>query len=602
MTAKSSLLTSPPTLLLSAALFLAACLVHGSATIAGLGQHFEVTEAEPTPAVHGLQTLSCDFAPPRDTVERLSLFMVREATERQHATRAVLSLADAETGQLLGSVERNVPAPGHAWRDDLQFETEWAVSAGRTYRLQLALPDASPADGLRLHMSKAAPGAAPRLTVAGRELPGRTLDFISFSSRPGFPTVLVVVGLALLALAIRRCARPGPDNAEQHLPGTAPGDSMDTTDTVDWARCTKAALLVTIGLAAVTSLFVWESAVWRFYGEYWPDKKVYLTHLLTGAFSGDNGWSEVWSLVSSHLHGATPLVPVALAALQRLGLPLIDGYVLLSLACGSATLVVADGFLRRQTTLQARQRALVVAMIGCHFIVLRGFARPQTDAAGVFFTLLFVSTLADLLSPSTSPARKRCATALAPIVLLFGLLARIALLPLLLVPPVLAGWRSLSVRGPARDNAVLAPLLVTVAGGALLAATYQLLGLWGSLEQLRHTAAQDEFSTLTLSAWAGHSAWVLQLALPLGLACRRRVAETLSLQLLLLTTVGFLSMLLVFQVIPWYRYWAPIGPLVMLFSGVLLFDGVRTPGRWRYALCAVTVLANLTWVALEKSY
>ena len=93
-----------------------------------------------------------------------------------------------------------------------------------------------------------------------------------------------------------------------------------------------------------------------------------------------------------------------------------------------------------------------------------------------------------------------------------------------------------------------------------------------------------------------------QLALPLCLVCWRRATNDPVLQVLLLTTVGFLAMLLVFQVIPWYRYWAPISPLVMVLSGYLLFDGVRAPGSWRYALGALTVVGNLAWVAMEKSY
>lgn len=569
--------------LLLTALFLAACLGHVAWRLDGVGQHFEVSVAQATPGIHGTRTVSCDFIPARDSVERLSLFMVREDRGRAQQTRALLTLRGVPDGNIVGQVERMVPAPGHPWRDDLQFEPGWAVTAGQLYRLELSLPDAGPGEALRLHMSESADGGTTNLRVGEQALAGQSLDYLSFSTRPRFPTALVLIGLALLALAIRRC----PASRDE---GEAPRHS------------TTSPLLVTLGLAAATSIFVWESAIWRFYGEYWPDGKVYLAQLLKAAFENPQSWAETWSLVSGHLHGATPLVSLALAALHWLGLPLLHGYALLSLLFGSGTVVLAGRFLRRHSALSPRQIALVVAMTGCHFVVLRGFVRPQTDGAGVFFTMLFVSALVDLISPTTASPRRTLAALVLPFSLTLGLTARIALAPLLLVPVAWALWQKLAGRDLSEPPRIAAPLIATVVGCAMLAATYQGLDLWGSLAQLRATAARPEFKTLTLSAWALHSGAVVQLALPLGLVFRRRATTDNSVQVLLLTTCGFLAMLLVFQVIPWYRYWAPIGPAVMVLSGLLLFDGVRSPASWRYALGALTVVGNLAWVAVEKSY
>ena len=569
--------------LLLTALFVAASLGHVAWRLDGVGQHYEVSVAQASPAIHGTQAARCDFVPPRDSVERLSLFMVSEERGRAQETRAVLTLRDVPGGRVVGQVERMVPAPGHPWREDLQFEPDWTVTAGQLYRLELSLPDAGPAQALRLHMSESLDGGTTNLRVGEQALDGQSLDFLSFSERPRFPTALVALGLALLALAIRRCPSSHRDGETDRLSSASP-------------------LLVTLGLAAATSVFVWESAVWRFYGEYWPDGKVYLAQLLKAALDNPQSWSETWSLVSGHLHGATPLVPLLLAALHWLGLPLLYGYTLLSLLFGAGTLALVSRFLRQHSDLSPRQIALVVAMTGCHFVVLRGVVRPQTDGAGVFFTLLFVSALVDLTAASTTHARRYMAAVSLPVILVLGLLARIALLPLLLVPLAMAGWQALTSRGSTERPAMLAPLLAAVAGCALLAGTYQGLDLWGSLAQLRSTADRPEFRTLTLSSWATHSAMVAQLALPLVLLCWRRATSDHGPQVLLLTTAGFLAMLLVFQVIPWYRYWAPISPLVMVLSGYLLFDGVRAPGAWRYTLGALTIVGNLAWVAIQKSY
>jgi hypothetical protein len=563
---------------LATTLFLLACLVHGTRRFDSFVQHFEITPAQATPAIAGQDTARWDFVPQRDTVERLLLFTVREEGPRERDLPVLLILREPDSGKAMREARSTVPAQAHPWRNDLQFKTRWDVTAGQLYQLELSLPDASLSDSLRLQMSDTARSTPAQLTLAGQSLPGQSLDTLAFASRPSFPTVLVVLGLALLAGAIRRCGR----------------DSSHAS--------TTPALLVTVGLATVCSVFVWESGVWRFYGEFWPDGKVYLAQLLSTAFSGEASWGHVWSLVSAHLHGATSLVPVLLAGLLWLGLPMLYGYALLSVLFGSGTLVVVSRFLKRHSTLTAQQVAMVVAMTGCHFVVLRGFVRPQTDGAGVFFTTLFVSSLVDLVSPVTAPTRRKLAALVLPIILVLGLLARIALAPLLVVPTAWVVWQKAVGRGHPERPRISAPLIVTAVGCALLAATYQSLDLWGSLGLLRATAALPEFKTLTLSAWATHSAAVVQLALPLCLVSWRRASSRSSLQVLLLTALGFLAMLLVFQVIPWYRYWAPIGPAVMVISGLMLFDGVRSPGTWRYALGALTIVGNLAWVAVEKSY
>jgi hypothetical protein len=554
-----------------AIVFLGLCLGHVVHRIDGLEQHFELTGAEASPPVYGQVVLSFDHQPTQDTMERVAVFIVREGLGRHPDTTAVLSLRDPASSAVVQRAESVVSTSRHPWRADLEFETEWVVEPGRTYRLELSLPEARVEDNLRFQMSAAYAGTTPRLWVGGREFPGQALDLLVFSSRPAFPTQFILAGLLLLLLALAGCPAWG----------------------------SAAALLVTIGMAATLSTFVWEGGVWRFYGEYWPDSRVYLGHVLRAGLVGDMSLGQAWQLVSGHLQGAMPLVPILLALLGCVGVPSVYGFALLSLCFGSATLIVIARFLRRHTTLQPRQVAIVVALTGLHFAVLRGFTRPQTDAAGVFFCVLFVSALVDLSGPG-GPAPGAWRTSLAALVL--GLLSRIALLPLLAVPVVLSLWRLFTRTASSSRQWVWRPALLSLGGCAILALIYQLFGLWDSLAQMRSTAAGTEFTTLTFGDWATHSAWTLQLALPLALLSWRRVLKQDTLLIPTITGLGFLAMLIVFDVIHWYRYWAPVAPLAVIVAGTLLFGGERRAGSRANILCAVIVLANLAWVAVEKSY
>lgn len=552
-------------------LFLALCLTHVVQRIGGLEQHFELTPTANTPAVYGQQVLSFDYQPARHTMERVVVFVVREEVERQVDRRALLTLRDPASSAVVHQTESVVRAVRHKWRDDLEFETNWKVEAGRTYRLELSLPDVLPEDAPRFHMSTVYEGAKPRLWVGNKELPGQDLDRLVFASRPSFPTLLILSGLLLLLIALVKCPAWGPG----------------------------ASLLITIGMSAALSVFVWEGGVWRFYGQYWPDSRVFLGHILATGLGADASLGQAWQLVSGHLQGATPVIPMLLALLAQVGLPYVYGFALLSLLFGSATLLVIGRFLRRHTSLEPRQVAIVVAMAGLHFAVLRGFVRPQTGAAGVFFSVLFVSAMVDLAGPSSASAGSWCLGLLSIVV---GLLSRIALLPLLALPATLGAWRLVTGAGRHSRIQVLRPVQLTIVSCAVLALLYQLLGLWDSLAQMRDTAAGSEYTTLIPTTWATHSAWALQLALPLGLLHWRRVLGSDALLVPTLTACGFLAMLIVFEVIPWYRYWAPVAPAAVIVSGILLFDGVQRPAGWRYGLCAITVVANLGWVAIEKSY
>src|SRR5262249_8117465 len=147
--------------------------------------------------------------------------------------------------------------------------------------------------------------------------------------------------------------------------------------------------------------------------------------------------------LSEQRNGCNFLIPLLIALLHSLGLPYIWGYTLLSVAFSVGTILVSAASLKKHWKLESDQVAFFIVLTGVNMDVVRGFARTLTDAGGMFFTTLFVAAF---LSYAREARNARTSLWVATLAVFLGILTRIALLPLLLVPVAFVFWRWLFSR------------------------------------------------------------------------------------------------------------------------------------------------------------
>ncbi len=305
-------------------------------------------------------------------------------------------------------------------------------------------------------------------------------------------------------------------------------------------------------------------------------------------FAGEpNARAEVADWFRSYPHATTQLVPALMAPFVLLGAPVGYVYMLLSaLACWLSLLVV-QRVATRSLGVGDGLAWGVAAAFACHPVVLRTFARPVTDGAGL---LLVVCTLALLLRRLRAPGpRDELWLAL---LLLAHPLTRpqgFAYWPFVAVAIVWAdrvregGW-------PPLRETVLSGLRLFGPPLLVLAALYLQLDWWHNVGLMLEKARRFQLASTSVD-FAASCAGVLLLLPLLGVLRRREGAVALRgdprARLLAAWALFAVATLVAVRAPFWLRHFVPALPAVYWLAAMWIEDL-----RGRARLAAVGLLSG----------
>lgn len=561
-------------LFLLAVAFLVSCGLLYAAALGRISQQVELSPTSLSRPIYGTHVLTYEFTARSSFLGKIYIFIPKEHFERSRVERFVVELFDSTRLQVLyrfasqlGEVTVLPPELG----DALVLAPGWVVEQGKKYRLRFSLPLTTADFGVSFLVSPTLADNTDVLWIDDEVQMGMMLNHLILGGEPAFPLSLVMVGVFLIGLTLASWQPSG-----------------------HWSL-----LLLTAGIAMILSEYLWERQLWFFWGHYWPDRYVFMAYEMSKWVSGQATLSETLEFLSSAWNGCNFLVPFLIALLYGLGMPYIWGYTLLSVAFSVGTILISAASLRKHWELESDQVAFFIVLTCVNIVIIRGFARTQTDAGGMFFTTLFVAAF---LSYVRETGNARISWWVATLAIYLGLLTRIALLPLLLVPVAFVVWRWLFSR-PGGFMPLIKPLTVSVIATGLVVVTFTGLNLWGAVAQARAFAATEQFvSNFSLRPFGTSTILAAQIALPLGIWHAKQVLSDERLAIPFIAILGFEGMLLIGRIVPWLRYWAPVAPLACGITCALLFSQQRVSRAWQLAILALMVTGNLVLVVDEGGY
>lgn len=474
---------------------------------------------------------------------------------------------------------------------------------------------------LRIEVTALAPGAPPRTAVTvAREtglariaVPGGVPEDARWrlrlttdaTTRETSPRVMWSREAPRLALSVRYGGRPL--SAVEVLPDTGPLLMVEYPWPTRWAlllflapavlvgpasrrgETARLAWLVALALAATTaSALLWQRDYTRRAAHLDADLYALSTEQMARYVREPEARPLVATWFREHPHSTTQLVPVLLLPLALLGVPAVLAYALLSALASWLALLLVRHLARVELRIAPRTAWLIVAVVACHPVLLRTFARPVTDAVGLSLVL---ATLV-LLARRTRAQAPRDEAWLA-LVLLAHPLARpqgLGYWPFVAVAVVLCDlvregrWPSLRVAA-LRQLRLFAPPL------AVLATAHLYFDWWHNLDLMLAKARRFRLDS-TAGDFAAACVGLIQLTPVVGLLAwrgrERRAREGAATTRLLAAWGLCATVLLVAVRAPfWLRHFLPVLPVPFLLAG----RGLERLGGARRALGVALLVA-----------
>jgi hypothetical protein len=299
---------------------------------------------------------------------------------------------------------------------------------------------------------------------------------------------------------------------------------------------------------ALLSLYYRELRIWWFFGNYWPDDYILAAFRFTDWFKGVIPWSEVTSFLQEYRNGQVFVFPALIGAWMTFGLDPKMAFML--------------------NTVLFLGLNLVMLLLVVKKFKLWSWKNPMG-------TLLLFTTNISILRVVSG------------MTILIAVLTRLALLPLLCVPPAFGAWKLLF----GEEKKIQAGLRMAIpglvaAGGLFL--IYTSFGLFGSFDKAREFAAQphftDQFNFLNFS-------WLVLVSFQFGLIALigsiRRLREHDGFVILAGSFLGILLLLYLGKVAPWLRYGGPMGVCGVLMYLYVVRDYFTA--RWKAVLSILII-------------
>jgi hypothetical protein len=314
--------------------------------------------------------------------------------------------------------------------------------------------------------------------------------------------------------------------------------------------------------------------------------------------SGDIAYADTG--LTSYRNGQTWIVPFLLALLLTTGLQASTAFFLLSCASTFSALALVAAWLRK-TAASPLPAAVFLILAASALPVLRGTATLTTDSAAVLALAVFIVVFTRFVS---APENWKQSLAVS-LSIACACQIRVAMLPLILVP-FTAGCYVLLLsvvdRSLNRQTWIHATRLVlpTMIATGIILALGKALGLMETFQTAKNFARMpvflsaftwsDFFRNTGVSIYPLFALAVFAWARPALPKLRRPTVEETS---LLAAAIGFLALLAIGKIIPWYRYWAPIAFLCACLTALLSAGQTR----WRIQACvSLCFLFNGYWL------
>jgi hypothetical protein len=478
-------------------------------------------------------------------------------------------LRDEESGELISAGQAPIGRRSHrrGWhRIDV---TPTPIDRSREHRLSLSLPDTPVEEGIAVHY------LANRFThgvvsFGERRIENADIEHYWCGGPKEFPWPICAAGTLLLVLL------------------ALPNESARLR------RCLMVAIASMVVLAV--SLHYRDARVFAFFANYWPDGYMRMSQPWVQYLAGERDFTALKEALAQSRNGQVILFPGLIGLLQHSGVsPAYSYYAIVAfftVASLSILVLAAERFgYRSETAILG-----VVALGATNPMLLRSSASLQTDIGGLFFSLLSVYLLLEAIE--AQKRRKLLLAILTGLSIYLGVMTRISLAPLVALPLCAAIW---SLVSPGRSDPRSALLLCvpTLISAALVCVTWSGLDLFGTIEKAREFSQQPQFRRqFSWMSYLEVTLASLQLAIvPICLSLKRYFND-LSLAAIAGALIGMLAFLAIAEIIPWFRYWAPIGSLGTLFC-LQYFRPFDHKALWLSLYACGAVAVNL-WLILSK--
>ncbi len=162
-------------------------------------------------------------------------------------------------------------------------------------------------------------------------------------------------------------------------------------------------LLVLLGLCGlVTSVLAWQQAYSHLYLHYDPDRYGLYAQSLAAWFTGGEDQQALKDFFHSYPHTHLPLTPLLVAVPIMLGLPTELAYILVAALASFGTLAALHFICRRLLRLSSAVTVVTLVLAAVHLSLLKAYARPSTDAVGLFLVVLTLGALISRFQHKTS--------------------------------------------------------------------------------------------------------------------------------------------------------------------------------------------------------
>jgi len=521
-----------------------------------------------TDEVSGEQAVEWRFSPQTGSLDFLCLFY-RANGAKEIERSIVLSLRDESQGRIVFESKTRIATEQYA-RGWLRVDApEVRLDRATTYLMKICMPDVEKGEGVQLHYHTERYNRGT-LSYGNKRIGDADLECFWQGISAPFPWPLFITGCSLLALLCWQLSE----------------GKLRTVVLSSVATCVV--LLVALHFRNIRTD--------AFFGNYWPDEYMAMSQTWRQLFVGEIAFPVFRDDISSWRNGQALFFPASLGVLQALGLAPSDAYMSLVALLVAATLMVFLHAAHRYGHSSKVSQASVLLIAMSNPMLLRSAGSLQTDIGGIFFALLSVWLLTEVARvPQNNGWRP---VLLAGLAIYLAVLTRLALLPLLALPFCVAVWSYVvSPRSSAspRNHLFLAGIMSL----ALVSLTWQSLDIFASVARARDFAGlpafRDQFSW---SRFAAITFFSLNISIvPMAYSLVRSWRE------IRLVTIGggilgLLSLLAISRIIPWFRYWAPIGCLGALYS--LAYLGLfRRKDTYASAYACLCVLFHL-WLILFK--
>ncbi len=411
----------------------------------------------------GDSSLKMHFKPHVSRLERMSIFPHAGMVEGGFVVPVPFRLYKDETEELVFSgdfirgTEISIDRGFHVSMAGLNLERD------AFYRLELSMPDVGKEKGYSFLLCRPPNELGSRVDDQGKEYEGFVLEYMLFSKPLIFPLGIVVFGFCLLV-----CVGLGSKGLGRLV----------------------LISIIALGLGYLLGVYTWQSRVWLYFNEYWPDSYPDMVLRFMDWFSGRISFEEMHEQILIQRIGQAWFLPFILAIFCFAGLPMAWGYSLISGISVSLGVIAIVWYLYKNTNEMAAMMGAL--LLPFHVLIIRGMGAMQTDGHGFLWSALFIVFYLCYLK-AESLKKSVFFGGLCVVCLFFGSMTRVALLPGLLVPVTVGIWSLFFMQQLSWKRAV-SYMLPGILGAVLVFTFWHYSGLLESFFNQWDHSRQSEFT------------------------------------------------------------------------------------------------------------